>query len=263
MLRPSRLMVRLGLLLALALGARDPGRAQPTNALAPLAPALQYPTNEALLPGKGPVQSWKPFPRLWAMRRAQFLHQRQQDQGAVVFLGDSITQGWNGLAQAFPDLKVANRGIGGDTTRGVWYRLRGDVLDLDPAAVVLLIGTNDLGNGGDPDDAADNILGILAALKRFNPKMPVILCLVMPSKAGVADEIRKLNARLEQGVKGNMQVILCDTWSIYATPDGTCQHDEFPDMLHPNKAGYEKWAAALKPIFARLHLASAKTAPQN
>jgi lysophospholipase L1-like esterase len=62
-----------------------------------------------------------------------------------VFLGDSITQGWNDLASAFPDMKVANRGInGGDTTRGVLIRLQDDVLSLDPAAIVLLIGTNDL-----------------------------------------------------------------------------------------------------------------------
>src|SRR5215471_1248621 len=114
-----------------------------TNEAAPALPeSMQYPTNQALLPGKGPIPSWKPFPKLWAKRRADFLAHRDQDKGAVVFLGDSITQGWNDLAQTFPDMKVANRGIGGDTTRGVWFRLQDDVLDLDPRAVVLLIGTN-------------------------------------------------------------------------------------------------------------------------
>jgi beta-glucosidase len=47
---------------------------------------------------------------------------------------------------------------------------------------------------------------------------------------------------------------LCDTWSLYADKNGDCPKDEFPDLLHPNAAGYEKWEAALKPIFARLNL---------
>jgi lysophospholipase L1-like esterase len=219
---------------------------------------LLYPTNTALLPGKGPTPQWKPFPQLWAQRRAEFWQHRRQDQGAVVFLGDSITQGWHDLARAFPDLKVANRGIGGDTTRGVLFRLPEDVLDLRPAAVVLLIGTNDIGNGANPDDAANNIREILADLRKANPQMPVIVCRVMPSKADVSARIQALNARLDQMVKQDPHLIECDTWSIYATPEGTCNPAEFPDMLHPNHEGYEKWAGALKPIFARLDLEKKK-----
>lgn len=235
--------------------------AQNTNAPNPsadLPDALRFPTNTSLLPGKGPISGWKPFPQLWARRRADFWRHRQEDKGKVVFLGDSITQGWNSLAQDFPDLKIANRGIGGDTTRGVWFRLREDVLDEEPAAVVLLIGTNDLGSKGNPKDAAKNISAILAALKETYPQMPVIVCKVMPSKKSVAANIKKLNARLEKIVKADPHLILCDTWSIYANEDGTCKREEFPDMLHPNKAGYAKWTAALRPIFAKLDLPARK-----
>jgi len=91
------------------------------------------------------------FRALWRERRLKWWNDRERDQGAVVFLGDSITQGWASLAKDFPDLKVANRGISGDVTRGVLYRLKEDVLDLNPAAVVLLIGTNDLEDGGEPE----------------------------------------------------------------------------------------------------------------
>ena len=237
-----------------AIACADSLRAQ-TNAATPRLPAsMLYPTNQALLPGKGPIPSWKPFPQLWARRRAEFLEHKAQDQGAVVFLGDSITQGWNDLSKQFPDMKIANRGIGGDTTRGVWFRLPEDVLDLDPKAIVLLIGTNDLGNNGDPEDSADNIRAIIHTLESSNPKMPIVLCHVMPSKAGVADRIKKLNALLDVSFKDDPRVTLCDTWTIYANPDGTCKKEEFPDLLHPNKVGYEKWAAALKPIFAKLNL---------
>jgi lysophospholipase L1-like esterase len=242
----------LGLILCFAGIDSGPVLAQMTNAPAELPAALQFPTNLALLPGKGPLQAWKGFPKTWTQRRAEFLRHSAQDKGAVVFLGDSITQGWNGLKQDFPDLKIANRGIGGDTTRGVWFRLKEDVLDLDPKAVVLLIGTNDLGNNGDPADAADNIRNILAQLKKSNPQMPIIVCKVMPSKISVAEKIENLNTLVDEIVKGDPQLTRCDTWSIYANPDGTCKKEEFPDMLHPNRMGYDKWAAALKPIFAQL-----------
>ncbi|HZL43610.1 MAG TPA: GDSL-type esterase/lipase family protein [Verrucomicrobiae bacterium] len=229
--------------------------AQTNNAAPAEMPSrLLFPTNAALLPGKGPISSWKPFAQLWAKRRAEFWAHREQDKGAVVFLGDSITQGWSWLAESFPQLKTANRGIGGDTTRGLLYRLKEDVLDLEPAAVVLLIGTNDIGNDGNPEDAAANIALILDALKQSNPRMPIIVCKVMPSKKSVAPKIEKLNALVDEQVRDDRRLIPCDTWKIYASPDGTCYRGEFPDLLHPNKIGYEKWALALKPIFAGLNM---------
>jgi hypothetical protein len=122
----------------------------------------RYPADAAtVLPGKGPLQTWAGFTNVWADRHAEWQRDTNNEPGAVVFLGDSITQGWKTLAKVFPDFKVVNRGIGGDTTRGVLYRLNADVLALKPAAVVLLIGINDLGLGGKPEDIANNIKTIL------------------------------------------------------------------------------------------------------
>jgi lysophospholipase L1-like esterase len=223
---------------------------------------LPYPEDASLLPGKGPAQTWNDFPKVWSQRHAEWQQSRSKEIGAVVFLGDSITQGWNSLANDFPNLQVANRGIGGDTTRGVLYRLKADVLDLKPAAVVLLIGTNDIGLGGDPDEIADNIRQILLALKNFNPDLPVIVCKVMPRAdrdLHPAEKIKKLNATVEAFVKSEPKFTECDTWSIYADENGNCKKGEFPDLLHPNRAGYDKWEAALKPIFAKLNLGTEKT----
>jgi lysophospholipase L1-like esterase len=260
--RISRRAVRTVLILLLAATWPGLAPAQNTNATAlsssELPAQLLFPTNRDLLPGKGPVSQWKPFPKLWAQRRAEFRQHREQDKGAVVFLGDSITQGWNSLAEDFPNFKVANRGIGGDVTRGVLFRLKEDVLELEPEAVVLLIGTNDIGNGGNPEDAADNIRMILAALEKSNPRMPIIVCKVMPGKKAVAHKIRKLDRLIGKMVKRDPRLTLCDTWSIYANKDGTCNQEEFPDMLHPNKLGYAKWAGALEPIIAKLDLGGKK-----
>jgi hypothetical protein len=115
------------------------------------------PTDEGL-PGVGPIRRYDWFQKLWRERRAAWAGQREQDRGAVVFLGDSITQQWgSGLDAAFPGIEVANRGISGDTTRGVLIRLRDDVLVLDPQAIVLLIGTNDLEEGATPEMVASNL----------------------------------------------------------------------------------------------------------
>jgi lysophospholipase L1-like esterase len=219
--------------------------------------ASQYPTNSALLPGVGPTNYWNGLPRVWAQRHAQWAKTAQGDTGAVVFLGDSITQGWNSLATDFPNMKVANRGIGGDTTRGVLYRLRADVLSLMPRAIVLLIGTNDVGNGATPQEVAANIQGILKAIRIEDPTVPVIVCEVMPSSEKQnrpADKIEAVNALIKKDMSGKANVYVCDTWSIFADAQGDCTPDIFHDLLHPNAAGYEKWKEALNPIFAKLNL---------
>ncbi len=217
-----------------------------------------YPTDPSLLPGKGPAASWSGLPQVWAERHAQWARSSDHDQGAVVFLGDSITQGWNSLAQDFPDMHVANRGIGGDTTRGVLYRLNADVLSLKPKAVVLLIGTNDIGNGARPDDVADNIEAIIRALRKSNVNLPIIICRVMPrsdQNLRFASNVRKLNTMIDQLAKTQTNAVECDTWSLFAASDGGCQPEFFrDDLLHLNQKGYAKWAAALKPIFTKLNL---------
>src|SRR5436305_1790368 len=73
-------------------------------------------------PGKGAIADADWFHATWTGRRTYFLEHRKSDKHAIVFLGDSITQGWGTLAQDFPNYKVANRGISGDTTRGILCR---------------------------------------------------------------------------------------------------------------------------------------------
>ena len=75
---------------------------------------------------------------------------------------------------------MANRGISGDTTRGLRTRLQRDVLDLHPTAVSILIGTNDLDQGGEPQVVADNLKAIVAEMHTANAAMPVVINKVMP-----------------------------------------------------------------------------------
>ncbi len=215
---------------------------------------LALPATDEGLPGEGPIRRLEWFQKLWLERRTAWAQTVEQDRGAVVFLGDSITQGWGGgLGAAFPGVKVANRGISGDTTRGVLVRLPDDVLALRPSAVVLLIGTNDLEVGATPEVAAENVRRILTALEQSNPHLPIVLNQVFPSsatKSRPADRIKALNALLRATVKNDAQVTYLETWPLFATSEGDAIPAEFPDLLHPNEAGYAKWAAALRPLFA-------------
>lgn len=223
------------------------------------------PATDDGLPGAGPIRRHDWFQKTWRDRRSAWAKTVEQDQHAIVFLGDSITQGWGGgLGAAFPGVKVANRGIGGDTTRGVLIRLQDDVLALKPSAIVLLIGTNDLEEGAAPEVIAGNLKLILAGLKQHNTKMPIVLCQMFPSataKKRPADQIKAINALYLAAVRGDPQITFLETWPLFADANGDAIAGEFPDLLHLNEAGYARWAMALRPIFATLGLAEIAADP--
>jgi lysophospholipase L1-like esterase len=236
-----------------------------TPAARPPAPALaaqpdprfELPATDDGFPGAaGPIRRADWFRKTWRERRRSFAANAGRDEHALVFLGDSITQGWTDLlGRSFPGVKVANRGISGDTTRGVLFRLPEDVLSLHPAGVVLLIGTNDLEDAAEPWTVATNIRLIIDALKKHDPAMPVVLCEIMPSalaKKRSAGRIKRTNQLLEQAMRDQPQVTLLDTWSLFANAEGDARPEEFPDLLHPNAAGYAKWASGLRPVLATL-----------
>jgi lysophospholipase L1-like esterase len=243
------------LLVALAFAISLPipnGQSQPAQA----APRLQLPATDDGLPGEGPIRRYEWFTNLWAQRRATWADRIDRDRNAVVFLGDSISQGWGEDFSAwFPGMKIANRGISGDTSRGVLIRLQEDVLILDPRAVVLLIGTNDLEEKASPETIAGNLKLILAEFERHDPHVPVVLCQVFPSSAAKsrpADKIKRTNQLFADAARGNGQVTLIETWPLFADANGDALPEEFPDLLHLNMAGYAKWAAALRPVFSTL-----------
>jgi lysophospholipase L1-like esterase len=212
------------------------------------------PATDEGLPGAGPIRRYQWFQNLWEKKRTGWAKQVKQDQGALVFLGDSITQGWgDNFRGHFKGVKVANRGISGDTTRGVLIRLQEDVLSLNPKGVVILIGTTDLEEKATPEVISGNLKLIISALKKHNAKMPIILCNTFPSSATKrrpADQIKKINQLYFAAVKGDAQITVLDTWLLFADAKGDAKKPEFPDLLHPNQIGYDKWAASLRPLLA-------------
>lgn len=223
--------------------------------------ALLLPDTDDGLPGVGPIRRYDWFRNLWKERRGAWAGRKAADARALVFLGDSITQGFgDDFKNAFPGAKLANRGISGDTTRGMLLRLADDVLALDPAGVVMLMGTNDLEEGAAPEAIAANVKAIVAAIEARNPRTPIVLCQVFPSaaeKQRPADKIKEVNRLVAEGVKGDPRVRLVDTWTLFADAKGDAKPEEFPDLLHPNDAGYAKWVAAIRPVLETLELVPA------
>lgn len=219
---------------------------------------LKIPDRDEGLPGAGPLRRSDWFRGVWRSRRGSWLKKTEAQKNSVVFLGDSITQGWrDDFGGAFDPLKVANRGISGDTSRGLLVRLPEDVLNLNPRAVVLMIGANDLAEKADGEIVFGNVKLIIERLKKHNPKMPIVLCETFPCAPDnyrPVAEIRRINSLYANTYSDDPQVTLVKTYGLFAGSDGASLPKLLPDRVHPNAEGYKVWAAALRPVFAKLGL---------
>jgi lysophospholipase L1-like esterase len=166
----------------------------------------------------------------------------------VVFYGDSITDAWGrrpNTGEFFPGKPWVNRGISGQTTPQMVVRFRQDVVDLHPAAVVILAGTNDIaGNTGPmtPEMTEDNFRSMIDLAKANGIR--VIVASVTPAadypwRKGLApaQKIKTLNTWL-QGYCVNHSVTYLDYWTALAGEDGGMKPGLSFDGVHPNAQGY-------------------------
>jgi lysophospholipase L1-like esterase len=181
------------------------------------------------------------------------VQQPSKNETRVVFMGDSITDGWN-LAQYFPDKPFINRGVSGQTTTQMLVRFRADVIELKPKVVVILAGTNDIaGNTGfmSLEDTARNLISMVELAKANNIR--VVLSSVLPvndrvkNKEGVllvqtksrpSEKITAMNAWIKKYAADNNLVYL-DYYSATVDKDGTLKDGISYDGLHPNADGYK------------------------
>lgn len=167
-------------------------------------------------------------------------------QNRVVFMGDSITEGWGqSFAVLFPGKPYINRGISGQTTPQMLVRFRSDVIALAPKAVVILAGTNDIaGNTGPMTlEMTENNLMSMVEMAKAN-KISVILCSVLPAydfpwKPGLqpAEKIVALNAWIKDYAAKN-GLAYVDYHSAMADERRGLKTDLSGDGVHPNQAGY-------------------------
>lgn len=207
-----------------------------------------YPTRPADWPGTGVIRVFG-----WMKdNRNYFWSERDKKQGSIVFAGDSLTGTWKTLGADFPGARVANRGIGGDVSRGLLFRFEEDVLALHPKAIVILIGINDLTARQPASATLANIRSMLDLKHAQQPAVPVVLCTVPPSanpKAPVDEQQRRLlNEGLRQLAKDTKLVSIVDLYAATVTADGTPNLQYFnSDQLHLSAAGHARWKQALLP----------------
>ncbi len=186
-----------------------------------------------------------------------------KNEERVVFMGDSITDGWGRhYGTFFPGKPYVNRGISGQTTPQMLIRFRADVIALQPKAVVILAGTNDIaGNTGPMTlEAIEGNFTSMVELARANG-IRVVLSSVMPvcdyikpqTERRPPEKIIALNAWIKEYAAKNGLVYL-DYYSAMIDDSKMFKRELTYDGLHPNAAGYDVMGPlAEKAIAAALH----------
>jgi acyl-CoA thioesterase I len=172
----------------------------------------------------------------------------------VVFMGDSITEGWGMKAttttpdrgEFFPGKPYVNRGISGQTTPQMLVRFRQDVIDLKPRVVVVLAGTNDIAENTGKTTLKEigNNIASMSELARANG-IAVVLCSVLPASdfpwhPGLepAPKVKALNAWIKE-YAAKSGLVYVDYYSRMVNSEGGLKAELSPDGVHPNRAGYE------------------------
>jgi acyl-CoA thioesterase I len=168
------------------------------------------------------------------------------EPGRVVFLGDSITDGWD-LAKSFPGKPYVNRGISGQTTAQMLVRVYPDVIDLHPAALIILAGTNDIAGNNGPQTITmveENLQAITDLALQHGIK--VILCSLTPVSDYTSHpqtghrppaDILKLNEWLRSYAQKE-KLGFVDYFSATVDEKGMLREGYSEDGLHPNTKGY-------------------------
>ncbi|HTQ32916.1 MAG TPA: GDSL-type esterase/lipase family protein [Stellaceae bacterium] len=182
----------------------------------------------------------------------------------VLFFGDSITERWDEplwgakavWATNMVPRGVLNAGVSGDRTEHLRWRLdHGNLDGPPPKGVVLLIGTNDLGHGRPPAEAADGIRLTLLQLREKLPQAPILLLGLWPRGATPEDHLRKevveVNKLISRCANGQA-IVYADIGGALLEPNGVLARKISPDLLHFTAEGYERIVPKLDPLIDRL-----------
>jgi len=190
----------------------------------------------------------------------------------IVFLGNSITQGFRHYTDEFNRDDIVNRGISGDYTDGVLARLQ-EIIYYKPKAVFLLIGVNDFFDDNSnrpnrtPNYVSNNIIRIAKTIKQRSPKTKVYIQTIMPinnqqyledkpyvqflwpeSSPSVNDQINETNQR----IISNKNFDIIDLHSAFLSNDSQLDTKYSTDGVHLNELGYKNWINIINPIINKI-----------
>src|SRR5437773_1803309 len=223
--------------------------------MAALSPVSAF-AHSAVEPAPRADQGWKDRQELLNKRAAE-----AGDKAQIIFIGDSITQGWEGegkevWAKYYAHRNAVNLGIGGDRTQHVLWRLdHGNLDGLKPRAAVVMIGTNN-SNGEDNsvEQIADGVAAIVRKLREKLPQTKVLLLAIFPRSENPSPQRGKVLMvnQIVRKLADERNVFWADFGQLYVNSDGLIPRDIMPDYLHLSKRGYELWAEAIEEKLAQL-----------
>jgi lysophospholipase L1-like esterase len=177
----------------------------------------------------------------------------------IVFLGDSITEGWHDNRPGFFTRGRINRGIGGQTTPQMVLRMYSDVVELRPKAMHIMAGTNDIAGNTGPMTAhmtEDNFRAMADIATRHRIKL--LLAPIPPAasfpwapEVKTRPRIAEINAWLKRFARDNGATWV-DYWRVLDDGTGAMKPGLAIDGVHPNEAGYDAMATVLEPVLRRM-----------
>lgn len=203
-----------------------------------------------------------PVPRdgNWMKRHESMNDRVKQGNVDLVFIGDSITQGWEGNGknvwkEFYGTRHAVNLGIGGDRTQHVIWRLdHGNLEGITPKVAVIMIGTNNSGSNS-PEEIAEGVTEIVHQIRTLTPDTKILLLATFPRGADPSDAKRQVNQKSNEIVKklaDDKHVFYLDIGDKFLGENGSLSRDIMPDLLHLNERGYTIWAESIEPTLEKL-----------
>lgn len=193
----------------------------------------------------------------WRQRQASLVSAAQNTQADVLFLGDSITEGWRFTSSWARHFKFSafNAGIESDRTQHVLWRLKqGLVKQIQPKLAVILVGTNNtLINT--PEEITEGIAAIATEVKTQKQDTQILILAILPSGHQPNAQRRVANERANQLIAAYAQQSghqFLDVSHLFLDPNGVITKDIMPDFLHPSSKAYERWAQAMSPVITSI-----------
>lgn len=197
----------------------------------------------------------------WMPRHEEKLTEDGREDAKLLFIGDSITHGWETTGndiwtKYYVDYGAYNIGFSGDRTENVLWRLEhGEVDGINPKLAILMIGTNNTGHRQDsPECTSRGIEMILDELKQRLPDTRILLLAIFPREATPEGELRQLNNRINERIStlaDDEQVFFLNINHAFLDDEGILSEEIMPDLLHPNEYGYELWAEEMDPAIQK------------
>lgn len=222
---------------------------------------------DAVQPGYASIQPeprTQQFPWMalskWYRMHSEDVAVAEAGEAQVVFLGDSITEGWDPKIweERIAPLKAANFGIGGDMTQNLLWRMEhGAVEKLDPQVVVIMIGVNNfLRYNASPQEVFTGVKAVVEKALNDYPNAEIILNGIFPYEQSGQhpnrEKVKQANA-LIKNLDDFPRVHYYDFGPSLLEDNGDLSRDIMPDFLHPNAKGYAIWADQLLPVIKAHH----------